>query len=249
MTYERLAALERERVRFALATVVARCAPVSAHLGDRAVIYADGTIDGFVGGACALETVRAAGLRALAEGVPRTIEIESTCASEGALDVYIEPHVPRPLLLVVGDTPVAAAVAELGEQVEYDVMRILRAGELPAVASLRSTAAVAIVATQGQFDGEALTALFALNPSFLGLVASRRRGAAVLEELAAQGVAREQLDGVRTPAGLDIGARTPAHVAVAILAEVIASTADLPVRAEPERAEEPGCGHCAVHAS
>ena len=226
MTYERLADLERDRVAFALATVVARRAPVSSHVGDRAVIFSDGSMEGFVGGACACDTVRAAALQALADGEPRLVEIESACASQGASEVYVEPHLPRPLLVVVGDTPVAASVAELGEHVEYDVLRIVRAGELEALAPLRGARAIAVVATQGQFDEDAIAALLAVEPAFVGLVASRRRGAAVLGELAERGTPREALEAVRVPVGLDIGARTAPHVAVAILAELIATAAN-----------------------
>src|ERR1700761_1881057 len=134
--YARLAELDRERAIFALAAVVARRAPVSSHLGDRALVFADGRMEGFVGGSCSRDIVRREAVRAIRSGQPRLVQIRPDagdaapadarnvvamgCASEGAVDVYIEPHVPHPLLVVVGDTPVAGALARIASQISYD---------------------------------------------------------------------------------------------------------------------------------
>jgi xanthine dehydrogenase accessory factor len=276
--FARLAELERERACFAVATVVARRAPVSSHLGDRALVFADGSMDGFIGGSCSRDIVRREALRALRSGQPRLVQIAPGapapdpanaqpdagdaarlhaasddcvvvamgCASEGAVDVYIEPHLPLPRLIVVGDTPVADALARVAAQIRYDVVRVVLAGEidnLAPVAGVRPIALeslathladagsdacaqlVAVVASQGHYDEEALAPLLAAQPAFVGLLASRRRARAVSAVLAQQGVTPESLATLCTPVGLDIGARGPGDVAIAILAEIIQTNA------------------------
>jgi xanthine dehydrogenase accessory factor len=273
--FARLAELERERACFAVATVVARRAPVSSHLGDRALVFADGVMDGFVGGSCSRDIVRREALRALRSGQPRLVQIRPDpanlepaaedcvvvamgCASEGAVDVYIEPHVPLPRLIVVGDTPVADALARVAAQIRYDVVRVVLAGELAALApvagvrpiALESLAThltdagrdacaqlVAVVASQGHYDEDALAPLLAARPAFVGLLASRRRARSVTAVLAQNGLPPDQLATLRTPVGLDIGARGPGDVAIAILAEIIKTNAaanGAPVADAPE---------------
>ena len=194
--FARLAALRREGQSFAVATVVARRAPVSAHLGDRAIVFADGRMEGFVGGACAREIIRQQALEAIAarhgrlvsirpdasEPVAATAEhvvVPMTCASEGAVDVYVEPFVRARSLIVVGATPVADALARLARSMDYDVVRVVDAGERRdvepgsaalgvKVVSLDDLAGVvrdgaldhaAVVASQGHYDEQALEVL------------------------------------------------------------------------------------------
>ena len=281
--YGRLAELERERASFAVATVVARRAPVSSHLGDRAIVLADGRMEGFVGGSCSRDIVRREALRALRSGQGRLVQIRPGaadtaagadddcvvvamgCASEGAVDVYIEPHVPSPRLLVVGDTPVADALARIAAEIPYDVVRVVLDAELvalPARPRIRAIALetlqhhlddagsderaqlVAVVASQGHYDEAALAPLLAAEPAFVGLLASPRRGAAVKATLAQQGVAPERLERISVPVGLDIGARTPGDVAISIVAQIVAAS---PQRAAadaiaPGTAFDPVCG-------
>jgi xanthine dehydrogenase accessory factor len=282
--YERLAELERERRSFAVATVVARRAPVSSHLGDRALITAGGAMEGFVGGSCSRDIVRREALRAIASGQPRLLQIrpgatESDanaedcivvamgCASEGAVDVYIEPNVPRPQLVVVGDTPVARALARVAAQIAYDVVHVVLEAELASLPALRGVRAlplerltayldeagrdaqsgmVAVVASQGHYDEEALAPLLAATPAFVGLLASRRRGAAVLGALEAQGVARERLGTIQTPVGLDIGARSAGDVAIAILAEIIRSEPAIDRDASPAGPHETAAARAGI---
>jgi xanthine dehydrogenase accessory factor len=144
--FEQIAALRREGRPFAVATVVARRAPVSAHLGDRAIVFADGRMEGFVGGACSHEIIRQQALEALKAGQARLVSIRPdasesradstehvtvpmTCVSEGAVDVYVEPFVQARRLLVVGVTPVAEAIARLARSMDHDVVRIVDARE------------------------------------------------------------------------------------------------------------------------
>lgn len=263
---KQLEALDRAQIPYATATVVVRRSPVSAHLGDRAIVTADGRMEGFVGGSCSRDIVRRQGVDAIRTGIARllrirpepetsssfegsddaqTVVVPMGCASEGAVDVYIEPHLPARTLLIVGHTPVAAELARLGSALaNYRVQRVVASEELRdlpgddatdaiAVESLAGYLSalgaqrerlVAVVASQGHYDERALSLLLSVeSQAFVGLLASRKRAAAVFGALEQEGVARERLEHVRNPVGLDIGARTPSEVAVSILAEIISA--------------------------
>ncbi len=274
--FERVAELERSRTPFALATVVARQAPISAHVGDRAVVLADGRMQGFVGGSCARDIVRRHAVSAMRCGTARLVQIRPnappdaddaspvgtvvvplTCASEGALDVYVEPHLPPRILLVAGATPVAHSLARLGALLDgYRVVHFGEADELPALrdfldgldAGARAGLA-AVVATQGYYDEPALEALLAEEvPPYVGLLASRKRAAEVFEIVVRHGIARDRIERVRNPAGIDIGARRPSDVAISILAEIVATaSASEPAAVRPdslahELKGDPVCG-------
>jgi xanthine dehydrogenase accessory factor len=258
---KRVEALERAALPYALATVVVRRAPVSAHLGDRAVVTADGLMDGFVGGSCSRDIVRRQGLDAIRTGIARLVQIRPDpipsgedenaeivvvpmgCASEGAVDVYIEPHLPARTLLIVGHTPVAAALAQLAAALDgYRVQRVVAgdelhdlgedaaasaieieslAGYLAALGAQRERL-VAVVASQGHYDERALATLLSGEPqAFVGLLASRKRAASVFGALEQEGISHTRLEEVRNPVGLDLGARLPGDVAVSILAEIV----------------------------
>jgi len=292
--FEQMAMLRREGQSFAVATVVARRAPVSAHLGDRAIVFADGRMEGFVGGACSREIIRLQALDALKTRCSRLVSIRPdagdsatstgehvvvpmTCVSEGAIDVYVEPFVQARRLVVVGATPVAESLARLARSMNYDVVRVVDGRELrdiePEAATLGVTVVTldaletilrlgssagvdlaAVVVSQGHYDEEALEAILKCGVPYVGLVASRTRGAAaraLLEERGVPGVAT-----IRNPAGLDLGARTPPEVALSILAEIVqarpsgvrveatAPAAVVPAAAPPSPATavDPVCG-------
>jgi len=284
--FERVAALERGRDAFAVAMVIDRRAPVSSHLGDRAIVLADGRMEGFVGGSCSRDIVRRQALEAMRIGKPRLVQIEPDnvparagsetetfvvpmgCASEGAVNVYIEPHQPARLLVVAGHSPVADHLVRLASSLDrYRVVRVVSDEELRdvpesavrcvALASLRALLSeldpqqrrrtVAVVASQGHYDESALETLLTGEPvAFVGLLASRKRGADVLGILAQQGIAADRIASVRNPVGLDIGARDPGEVAVSILAEIVAATAtaeplDVEVSSAPAFARDPVC--------
>ena len=272
--FDRLAELERTHATFAVATVVGRRSPVSSHLGDRAVIYADGRMEGFVGGSCSRDIVRRHGLVAIGRGKPcllhirpelqvqdetrdagdgENIFVPMACASEGAVDVYIEPHVPLRSLIVVGFTPVADALARIAGSLDYKVVRVLDDEELrdaqrpdgaaqlsldalprylASLEPLEASRIVAVVASQGHYDESALEALLGVEVAFVGLLASRKRAASVFGVLAQGGATADKLARIRNPVGLDIGACNPAEVAVSILAEIIAETPPMTARAE-----------------
>jgi xanthine dehydrogenase accessory factor len=286
--FERVAELEHERVPFALAIVVSRRAPVSSHIGDRAVVFADGRMEGFVGGSCSRDIVRRYGVEAIRSGVPRLLHIRPepapgeqtnesgaehvfipmSCASEGAADVYLEPHLPARRLIVAGFTPVADALVRGARALGYDVVRVVDEdertdvtvdGTIISIGALRSfllaltpperARSTAVVATLGHYDEAALEAFLEANVGFVGLVASRKRAERVFGVLGQQGVSRERLASVRNPVGIDIGARAPADVAVSILAEIVASAPAVEsaataaaAGAEPATAADPICG-------
>jgi xanthine dehydrogenase accessory factor len=218
--------------RFVLATVVGVERPSSARVGDRAVVTVDGELHGWVGGACTEPEVVRLSLTALADGETRRERIESRCASEGAVDVLVQPHVPAPLLAIVGDAPAA---------------RTLR--ELAAVLGWRTTRGVAdadavVVATMGRDDEEPLAEALASDAGYVGLVASTKRASAVTAELRERGIDEEALARLRSPAGLDLGPSSQEEIAVAILAELVAwrhTRGPSPVELV-EEALDPVCG-------
>jgi xanthine dehydrogenase accessory factor len=224
------AELRAAGVPFVEATVVRCVAPSSARPGDRAIVLGDGTIDGFVGGSCADSTVRLQALRALETGEPMLLRIlpgaadgpsgepgavvvANPCLSGGALELFLQPHLPPERVAVAGDSPVAHAVVSQAEPLGF-------AARLGAHAEAGDFAAV--VASLGHGDEAAVRQGLEAGCEYVGLVASRKRGAAVLEELRAAGVPDEELRRVRTPAGVEIGARTHAEIALAIVAELVA---------------------------
>lgn len=238
--------LEAAREPFVTAVVVRAQRPSSVTAGDRGVIRSDGTIEGFVGGACAETSVRLHALRVLETGEPLVLRIvpgdgegppeegavtvQNPCLSGGALEIFLEPRLPAPRIGVVGETPVALALVSLGERLGYE----------PDIGLLEGDVA-AVVASHGRDEEESLERALAAGVPYVGLVASRRRGAAVLEELRSRGrVAEADVARVRTPAGLDIGARTAEEIALSILAEVV-SVRRAPATL-PATAVDPVCG-------
>ena len=172
-----------------------------------------------------------------------SVVVPMTCASEGAADVYLEPHVPARMLLVAGFTPVAQAVAQIGALLELHVVRVVTQEELRDLEASRATLVAlselgawlsalteiqrsslsAVVASQGHYDEPVLEPLLLAGVGFVGLLASRKRAATVRELLELQGVSSELTAQIRNPVGLDIDAKTPAEVAVSIVAEIIAA--------------------------
>jgi len=218
-----------------LATVVRVEPPTSARPGDKAVITADGRLRGWIGGSCSEPVVRREALRALAEGTPQLVRIvaaddvrqtrkkgelmvATTCPSGGSLDIFIEPRLPRPLLLVFGDTPVAHTLARLGELTGFRSQTVTQA-EL-ATLSVSAADAWAVVATMGHYDEDALEAALTLPDVDVSLIASTRRAAALHGALLARGLDEQTLGRLRTPAGKVRGV-TQEEIALLALAEVV----------------------------
>ena len=202
--------LSAERRPYAFATVVRVERPTSAREGNHALIKPDGDVVGWIGGACSGPAVVREAMQALADGRPRLVAIEGSCASEGLVEVFIEPQLPEPLLAITGASPAGETLADLAARIGWRVVRDVDPG-----------ADAVVVASLGTGDEEALRAALATPAGYVGLVASQRRGAATLaamrEELDEETVAR-----VRCPAGLDLGPSTQEEIAVAILAELVA---------------------------
>jgi xanthine dehydrogenase accessory factor len=231
--------------------VVAVVRPTSARPGAHGIIHPDGSIEGWVGGSCAQPVVVREALRALADGQPRllrisrepssdsrradgVIELVMTCHSGGTLEIHVEPLLPPAALWVIGTTPIAAALAELGAAAGFAVTLvdpIARPDDYPASGRVLATddlrsldpgaAPYAVVATQGQWDEEALLALLARDVAYVGLVASPTRAAAVRDWLLGEGVPQDRVAALRSPAGLDLGAETASEVAISVLAELV----------------------------
>jgi xanthine dehydrogenase accessory factor len=227
--------LTRRGQPFALATVVWRQGPSSGQQGSRAIITAEGELHGWIGGACAEPVVIREARQVITEGVPRLLLLGTpdqfgaavpdgmtvvpiACQSEGALEVYIEPVLPAPHLVVVGRSPMVATLAELARVLGWRTT-VLDHGEFSAADADESS--MVVVATQGHGDEDAVEQAAAAQPAYLGLVGSAKRGAAVLGYLADRGVPQDQLGRVRVPAGLDLGRTSHREIAVAILAELV----------------------------
>jgi len=250
--FARAAELESNGQPFAMATVVAVKRPTSARPGARGIVHPDGTIEGWVGGSCAQPVVVREALRALADGQPRllrlskdapaegrrgdgVVELVMTCHSGGTLEIYVEPHLPEPVLWVAGTTPIAGALVALAAAAGWRVSLfdpIADAEAFPAADQVSNetnlrrpdpgVSPYVVVATQGIWDEEALASALRRDAAYVGLVASPTRAAVVRKWLAEEAeVPPERLAALRAPAGLDIGAETPAEVALSILAELV----------------------------
>jgi xanthine dehydrogenase accessory factor len=276
---ETAAALARREEPFVLAVVVSRRPASSSQPGDMAVITAAGEFHGWLGGSCTQPTVVREARQALADGKPRLVVLTPdpaaerrpgvavfpmTCHSGGSVEIYLEPILPAPRLVVFGVSPTARALARLGKAMGYTVVAADAAAEPemfpeadqvltdPQDAELRAAASrapcFAVVATMGERDEEAIRAALALAPAYLGVVASSRRFAQMRETLLAQGVTADALDAIRSPAGIAIGAHTPEEIALAVLAEIVERRRAAPEVEEmaeesaPAQAVDPICG-------
>jgi xanthine dehydrogenase accessory factor len=213
---------------YALATVVRVVRPASTRRGDRALVTPDGALAGWVGGACSEPIVVREALRALADGEPRLVQIgpagsgvgapddvvvaESRCASEGVVEVLIEPELPGPLLAVLGEGVAGRTLVQLARIVGWRVTDQLDPD---------TAADAVVVATMGHGDEDALASALKAGVGYVGLVASARRAAVVLDALRERGIGAEELARVRSPAGRDLGPSTQEEIAVAILAELV----------------------------
>ncbi|MET1022398.1 MAG: XdhC family protein [Arthrobacter sp.] len=254
--------LASRREPFVHATVVRAQRPTSAHAGDTALVLPSGDILGFVGGDCVESSVREYGLQVLASQEPLllrvvpgepsrsaeegAVEVANPCLSGGAIEIFLQPRIPAPRVLVVGATPVAQALETLGSGAGLAVE--LTDGES---ARPRDDDAALIVASHGKAEEVALEAALRAGVPYVALVASRARGAAVLESL---DIDEAQRSRIFTPAGLQLGARTPGEIALSILAQLVQERAKTrhagpvpanepsPAQDGPATALDPVCG-------
>lgn len=256
----RAAQLVRDRTPFVHATVVRAQQPTSAHPGDQAILLSDGTIEGFVGGQCAQNSVRKAALgalqtnesvllRVLPDGdvhfpdAPGAAVVVNPCLSGGALEIFLEPQLPAPLLRLCGGTPIVSALREMAEMLGF----VVEVSE-PSADDMRGATAV-VIASHGGAEADAIRAAIDAGVGYVGLVASPVRGAAVVAELDLTDAERAR---VHTPVGLWIGAKTSGEIAVSIVAELIQAIRldGVPVVpgevAGPVQAVDPVCGMTVV---
>jgi xanthine dehydrogenase accessory factor len=244
---ELAAEMSRRGEEFALATVVWRQGPSSGQPGARALITATGQLYGWIGGACAEPVVIREAQRVIAARVPKLLllgtpeqfggsipegmlTVAIACQSEGALQIYVEPVIPTPYVTVVGRSPMVHTLAGLARALGWRAD--VHDGPDFSAAELNERSIV-VIATQGHGDEEAVETAVSAHPAFVGLVASRKRGEAVLGYLADRGVPRHLLDRVHAPVGLDLGHTTHREIAVAILAQLVQLRAAGEFTAEP----------------
>jgi len=243
---------------FALATVVRTVAATAAKAGAKAVILPDGTIsEGWIGGGCARAAVIKAAKDALADGQSRLVSVQppdlladrgvepgqeqegvrfakNMCPSQGTMDIFVEPMLPRPQVVICGASPVAVAVADLAKRAGFAVTVCAPAAEQPAFGDAdrriegyalpvdETGSRYVVVSTQGRGDEAALLAALAVDVDYVAFVGSRKKAEALKATLAKRGVPAERLAKLKAPAGLDLGAITPDEIAISILAEIVA---------------------------
>ena len=241
---------------FVLATVVRTVSVTAAKAGAKAVIRPDGTIAaGWIGGGCARGAVLKAAREALVDGVPRMVSVQpedlltelgvkpgenrdgvrfakNMCPSQGTMDIFVEPVLPHPSLVILGASPVAMSLAEQARQLGFHVTLAAPAADLADVPDadqlidgyrldhLHQARRFVVVSTQGKGDEAALRAAVSIDAGYHAFVGSRRKMAALREKLAAEGIDAVALDRIKAPAGLDLGAITPEEIAMSILAEI-----------------------------
>jgi xanthine dehydrogenase accessory factor len=234
---------------FAVATVVRCQPPTSGKPGDKAIVYADGRLSGWIGGGCAQPVVIREALKALADGKPRLVRISPaadgseegvvdytmTCHSGGALDIYIEPVLPGPHIVILGRSPVGRTLARIGRAAGYMVSIVTADAALDDLADAQviqsryyslsqirvTPKTYLVVSTQGEGDEEALESAVESGAGYVAFVASKTKAGKVLDFLREKGVGGGKLSRVRAPAGLNLGAATPEEIAVSILAEIV----------------------------
>jgi xanthine dehydrogenase accessory factor len=261
---------------FAVAVVVRYQAPISGKPGNRAIIFPDGKMWGWIGGGCAQTVVIKEALKALADGHPRMIRISPfsspeegivdytlTCHSGGTLDIFIEPVLPKPHILILGRSPVARTLARLGKSINYAVSVFapeadrenfpdsdLVQGDLDLSQLKISPNTFIVVSTQGERDEEALEKALHTKADYVAFVASKTKASKILNALKEEGLSADRVRQVRAPAGLDIRAVSPEEIAVSILAEIIqmngtrsaASKTQAQPPAPKQEAKDPICG-------
>jgi xanthine dehydrogenase accessory factor len=253
---ELAAQLKAAEQAFVLATVVRTVSVTAAKAGAKAIISPDGSVvAGWIGGGCARGAVLKAAREALADGEPRMVSVQpenllaelgvkagesrsgvrfaaNLCPSKGTMDIFIEPMLPHPSLVIFGASPVALSLATQARQLGYKVTLAVPSAELPVMpdaetlidscelSKLHQARRFVVVSTQGKGDEEALRAALSIDACYHAFVGSRRKMASLREKMAGEGIPAAALDRIKSPAGLDLGAITPDEIAMSILAEI-----------------------------
>jgi xanthine dehydrogenase accessory factor len=252
--YTTAARLRADRTPFVMATVVASYPPQSVRPGAKAIVRADGTVEGWVGGGCVQPVVRQEAADALVDGRPRLVRMNAgpsapdapatrhgdvreypmTCQGEGGIEIYLEPVLAAPRLVLLGHTPVVQSLARLGSELGFEVVvgsAAITADLFPTGVRVTSEIAAAlagadattsvVVGTMGAGDEAALAAAASSDAPYVGLVASRKKARYLIDYVRAEGVPAERLARVKFPAGLDLGGMSAAEIALSVLAEIV----------------------------
>ena len=218
---------------FVLATVVAYKSPQSAKPGSKAIIKSDGSLVGWVGGGCVQPIVLREAKQALQTGKPKLLTISPdasrddwqgvesfrmTCEGGGSLEIYLEPVLPKPQLVIIGSSPVAETVAQLGALLDFKVVVV---SDFSNARDHISDDSYVVVATMGNADEEGLSAVIGSRPRYLGLVASKKKSQALFEYVRATGATDEDIAVITCPAGLEIGSETLPEIALSVAAEIV----------------------------
>ena len=219
---------------FVLATVVAYKSPQSAKPGSKAIIKPDGSMIGWIGGGCVQPIVLREAKQVLRTGRPKLLTISPdaarddwkgvqsfrmTCEGGGSLEIYLEPVLPKPQLLIVGSSPVAETLAQLGALLDFKV--VAADNDFTSIKDQINEASYVVVATMGNRDEEGLLAVMGSRPRYLGLVASKKKSAALFEYVRTVGATAEDIATITCPAGIEIGGETMPEIALSIAAEII----------------------------
>jgi xanthine dehydrogenase accessory factor len=247
--FDKLAELRKKNEPFVTATVVRREVPSSGKSGDKAIIDKYGVITGWIGGGCVKGIILKESDEALKSGKSRLVKVgqslsadkqdgvvdyKMTCMSEGTVEVFIEPILPAPHLVVMGKTAIAKALVKMAKTAGYRVTAVAaeanpstfdKVDELITQIKLEqvkiSRSSCIVVCTQGDQDEEALEQALYQNCAYIGFVASKKKKTGIFEYLLQQGIDKKKLDTIKSPAGIDITAKRPDEVAISILAEII----------------------------
>jgi xanthine dehydrogenase accessory factor len=241
------ASLSARGERFALVTVVRREPPSSARVGDTALVTEDGAYHGWAGGGCTRETCVREARRAIAEGEPRLlclspemnvaprhgmVALPMTCDSGGIVEIYVEPVMPQPRLVLFGATPMVRCLSRIASAMGYRVDVVhpdAEEGDFPDARSVQKTFAAesvprgaqVLVATMGDDDLEVLRSVLSREPAYVGVIASRKRFEPIRARLLSSRISAETLARIHAPAGLDLGAVTPEEIAVSVMAQIV----------------------------
>jgi xanthine dehydrogenase accessory factor len=245
--------LSRRHQPFLTATVVWARGPSSGKRGSTAIIQPDGTVSGWIGGACAEPVVLREARDAMADGKPRllflgteadiasagsrsdVITVPISCTSEGALEVFLEPMLPQPHLVVIGESPAVETLVTLAAALDW---RVEVVGEDLALPEIGASTAV-VIATQGHYDEPAMEAALGTAAGYIGMIASRKRAETVLGYLTDRGVTDDQLERIVAPAGIDLGHIAHREIGVSIVAELVERRAAGELRGWPSPADKP----------
>ena len=245
---DQAARLRNEERPFVIATVVAYKSPQSARPGSKAIILPDGSIEGWIGGGCVQPIVIREAQNALQSGKPKLVSIspdsahddwkgvqsyQMTCQGGGSLEIYLEPVLPKPELLIVGNSPIAQIISGMGKLLEFKVVVAdpaanrerfpdadLVLADLSQARSRIGPNSFVVVATMGTGDEEGLEAVAGTTPRYLGFVASKEKAKGLFEYLQGKGVSAEHLERITCPAGLDLGGETLPEIALSVMAGI-----------------------------